>query len=336
MISNYIYTSLCLGSKITADVDCSREIGMFASWPESYDKPREFVSAEEQRHYSADKGPYSQGSGLPSGHARLWKLDHKEDGATKNWCLWSVVLEKTPESPLDCKEIQPVNLKGNPPWIFIGRTDAEVETAVFWSSVVNSWLIGKVWCRERLKVEEEEGIRGWDGWMASLMQWTWAWADFRRWWGTKRPGVLPGHGVTKNWIWLGDWATTSFQVSLCVCVCVCVRISTIIDNSNKIPCFTKQSSQKIIFFSWWESHKHTHRVRCYLYLSTEISQNCFSGRELSFPSPLVTPTSTCRFKAWWFFQNPPCSFQRLFYNILFLGFSYFPYLTTLYLLLTIA
>ena len=71
MISNYIYTSLCLGSKITADVDCSREIGMFASWPESYDKPREFVSAEEQRHYSADKGPYSQGSGLPSGHARL-------------------------------------------------------------------------------------------------------------------------------------------------------------------------------------------------------------------------------------------------------------------------
>ena len=115
---------------------------MLASWQESYDKPRQCV--KKLRHYSASKGLYSQGYGLPSGHVGLWELDRKEDEATKNWCLWTVVLERTPESPLDSKEIQPVNLKENQPWIFTRRSDAEVETALFWSSNVNSWLIGKV------------------------------------------------------------------------------------------------------------------------------------------------------------------------------------------------
>ena len=95
-------------------------------------------------HYSVDKCPYCQGYGLPSGHVRLWELDHKEGGVPKNWCLQTVVLEKTPESPMDSK-IKPVNLKGNQPWIRIGRTDAEAETPVFWSSdAIYSGLIGKV------------------------------------------------------------------------------------------------------------------------------------------------------------------------------------------------
>ena len=86
----------------------------------------------------------SQGYILPSGHVWLWKLDCKEGRIPKNWCLWTVMLEKTPESPLNSKEIKPVNLKGNQPWIFTGRTDAEAEAPVFWSSDANSWFTGKV------------------------------------------------------------------------------------------------------------------------------------------------------------------------------------------------
>ena len=90
------------------------------------------------------KGLYSQGYCLLSGHVRLWELDSKEGRATKNWCLWTAVLEKTPESPTDSKEIKPVNLKWDQPWIFTGRTDAEAEAPVFWSSDANRWLFGKV------------------------------------------------------------------------------------------------------------------------------------------------------------------------------------------------
>jgi len=103
-------------------------------------KPRQCV--EKQRHYSADKNPHSQRYGLPSGHIWLWELDHKEGRMPKNWCLQNVVLEKTPESPLDSKEIKPVNLKGNQPWILTGRTEAKVP--VFWSSATNRRLFGKV------------------------------------------------------------------------------------------------------------------------------------------------------------------------------------------------
>ena len=103
-------------------------------------KPRQCV--EKQRHYSTDKDPYRHGHGLPSGHARFWERDHKEGRRPKNWCLWTVVLEKTPESPVDSKEFKPVNLQGDQPWIFTGKTDAEAP--VFWSSDVNRQLIGKV------------------------------------------------------------------------------------------------------------------------------------------------------------------------------------------------
>ena len=137
-----------------------------ASWQESYDKPRECI--EKQRHYSDDKGPYSQGYGLSSGHFQLWQLDYKEDGALKNLGLQTVVLEKTPESSLDSK-IKPVSLKGNQPWILIGRTDAKAETQVFWSSDANNWLFGKVpnagkdWRQNEKWVLDEE-ITGWHNW----------------------------------------------------------------------------------------------------------------------------------------------------------------------------
>jgi len=107
-----------------------------------------------------------------SGHVWMWKLDCEESWALKNWSFWTVVLEKTLESPLDCKDIQPVHSKGDQPWMFFGRTDAKAETPVLWPPYAKSWLLGKDWCWEGLGAGGEGDERGWDGWMAS---WTW-WA----------------------------------------------------------------------------------------------------------------------------------------------------------------
>ena len=135
-----------------------------------------------------DESPRSEG--LSSGHTWSWELDCKEGRTPKNWCPRTVVLEKTPESPLDSKEIKPVNLKGYQPWIFAGRTNAKAETPLFWSFDANRQLIGKVPNAEKDWGQKEKRASGWDGWMALLMQWTWTWANSRRWWGTGRTGVL--------------------------------------------------------------------------------------------------------------------------------------------------
>ena len=110
-----------------------------APWKKSYDQPRQHI--KKQRHYFANKGLYSQSYGFSSSHVWMWELDHKEGWVPKNWYLQTVVLEKTLESPSVCKEIKPVNIKGNQPWIFIGRTDAEAP--ILWPPDAKSWLIGK-------------------------------------------------------------------------------------------------------------------------------------------------------------------------------------------------
>ena len=97
---------------------------------EAHDKPRQHI--KKKRHCFDDKGPSSQSYGFSSSHVWMWELDYKETWAPKHWCFWTVVLEKTLESPLDCKEIQPVNPKGNQSWIFIGRTDGEDEAPILW------------------------------------------------------------------------------------------------------------------------------------------------------------------------------------------------------------
>ena len=97
----------------------------------------------KSRHYFINKGPSHQGYGFSSSHIWMWELDYKESWVLKNWCFWTVVLEKTLESPLDCKEIQPVHPKGNQFWIFIGRSDAEAETPILWPPDTKSWLIWK-------------------------------------------------------------------------------------------------------------------------------------------------------------------------------------------------
>ena len=153
------------GSKTTADGDCSHEIKMLTPWKESYDQPRQHI--KKQRHYVANKGLSSQGYGFSSSDIWMWKLDCEESWAPKNWCFWTVVLEKTLESPLNCKEIQPVHPKGPQSWIFIGRTDVEAETLILCHLMEELTHWKRPFCWERLKAGGEGDNRGWDGWVES-------------------------------------------------------------------------------------------------------------------------------------------------------------------------
>ena len=119
---------------------------MIAFWQVCYDKPKTVKKQRrkrKQKHHFADKDPYSQGYDLSSSHVWIWELNYKEGTVAKNWCFLTVVLEKTLKNPLESKELKPVDFKGNQPWILFGRTDAEAEALILWSSNVNSWLIGK-------------------------------------------------------------------------------------------------------------------------------------------------------------------------------------------------
>ena len=151
-----------------------------------------------------------------SSHVRVvnryksWTI--KKGWGPKNWCFQAVVLEKTHESPLDCKEIKPVNPKGNQPWIFTGRTDAEAEAPILWPPDAKSWLTGKrPWWWERMRAKGEGGDREWDGWMASPTQQTWLWANSGKEWRTGKPCVLQPMGSQKSQTQLSDW-TTSFLI----------------------------------------------------------------------------------------------------------------------------
>ena len=129
------------GSKITSDGDCSHEIKRRLLLGRKV--MTNLDSIFKSRHYFANKGLSSQGYGFSSGHVWMWELNCEGSWVSKNWCFWTVVLEKTLESPLDWKEIQPVHPKGNQSWIFIGRTDAEAETPILWPPDAKNWLIGK-------------------------------------------------------------------------------------------------------------------------------------------------------------------------------------------------
>ena len=124
----------------------------------------------------------------------MWELDCKESWAPKNWCFWNVVLEKTLESPLDCKEIQPVHPKGDLSLMFIGRSDAEAETPVLWPADAKRWLICKTLMLGKIEGGEEGDGRGWGSWMTSLTRWTWVWVNSGSWWWTGRPGILQSTG----------------------------------------------------------------------------------------------------------------------------------------------
>ena len=137
---------------------------MLTPWKESYDQPRQHI--KKQRYYFANKGPSSQGYGFSSSHVWMWELACEESWEPKNWCFWTVVLEKTLESPLDCKKIQTVHPKGGQSWVYIGRTDVEAETVILRPSDVKNWLIwkdpdaGKHWGQEEKGTTEDEMV-GW-------------------------------------------------------------------------------------------------------------------------------------------------------------------------------
>ena len=141
---------------------------MLALWKESHEQPRHHI--KKHRHYFAHKGPSSQNYGFSSSHVWMWELDYKESWALKNWCFWTVVLEKTLESPLDSKEIQPDYPKGNQSLIFIGRTDAEAETPIIWPPDAKNWLTisdpdaGKDWRQDENGSTEDE-MFGWHYWL---------------------------------------------------------------------------------------------------------------------------------------------------------------------------
>ena len=163
-VANFIFG----GSKITADSDCSHEVnrGLLLGWKVLTNLDS---ILKKQKHYFASKRPSNQGYGFSSSHVCMWELDYKESWVLKNWCFWTVVLEKTLESPLDCKEMQPVHPKGNPSRIFIGRTDAEAESPILWLPNEKNWLIGKDpdagkdWRQEKRTTEDE--MVGWHHWL---------------------------------------------------------------------------------------------------------------------------------------------------------------------------
>ena len=137
---------------------------MLAPLKKIYDKPGQHI--KKWKYYFANKGLCSQSYGFSSSHVQVWELDYREGWVPKNWCFWTLMLEKTLESPLDCNEIQPVNPKGNQPWIFIGGTDAKTETQILWPPDMKNWLIridldaGKDWSWEEKGITEDEMV-GW-------------------------------------------------------------------------------------------------------------------------------------------------------------------------------
>ena len=146
-------------------------------WEEIYDQTRQHI--EKQRHYFANKVPASQGYGFSSGHLWMWKLDCEESWVLKNWCFWTVVLEKTLESPLNCKEIQPVHPKGNQSWVFTEGLILKLRLQYFGHLMRRVDSLEKTLMLGGIVAGGEGDDRGWDGWMESLTRWTWVWVHTR-------------------------------------------------------------------------------------------------------------------------------------------------------------
>ena len=175
---------------------------MLAPWEESYDQPRQHI--KKQRHYFVNKGLSSQSYGFSNSPVWMWELNCKESWALKNWWFWNVVLEKTLERTLDCKEIQPVHPKGNQSCCSLEGLMLKLKLQYFGHLMRRVDSLEKTLMLGGIGAGAEGDDRGWDGWMASPTRWTWVWVNSSSWWWTGRPGMLWFMGSQR----VGqDWAT---------------------------------------------------------------------------------------------------------------------------------
>ena len=189
-----------LDFNITADGGCSHEIKRCLLLGRK--AMTNLHSILKSSHHFANKGLSSLSYAFPSSHVWMWQLDHKEGWAPKNWCFRTVMLEKTRESPLDCKESKPVNLKGNQFWIFIRRTDAETEAPVFWPPDAKNWLTGKDPDAGKDWAGGDDKV--WHGWMPSLTQWTLSVNKLCEMVKDSETWHAAVHGVKKSWTGLSE------------------------------------------------------------------------------------------------------------------------------------